>query len=161
MGKAIYNAIAGITLTKDVDRITLTLNGRNALSAATANQLHEEVIKANYILHNPDWEKALAKAEDHFNADGQLWFLLKLCNQDELGKFQNMFSVAKEIFDEKKQLLISSDLFEKALLAQPSDQDHLNSMGKYTAATKRLVGKEFSKHISHVFENSSEPKKQE
>ena len=141
-------------------------NSEKVLGAPAEMQFEEEVIKAKLIKNDIRWKDIIIQSENYFSDFGQIWFLLDLSSEGkniifDIDKFKNAFELSKKIFDGSKHIAnIDSTLFERALLvvSQNDEKDHLLSMGKYTTNTKRFVGKDFSAHISHQYNISSDNK---
>lgn len=144
----------------------IKLEGQDAFTSPAYLQLEEEKIKCSLICKDSAWKKTIKDAENYFSANGQLWFLFDLASDGsdcELKRFEKAFEIAKTILNEKKCLTsIPSPLFERSLLAltliQPGfdNTDHLWHMSKSATATKKFVGGDFSRHLSHKFCNSSD-----
>lgn len=125
-------------------------------------QLEEEIVKAILMLSGENgwddkWFDAIKRAEDYYNDNGQIWFLLDLSEIDgkyDRERFLKGFEVSKKLFDQAKHIRkVKSKCFERALLALPEfdKEDHLDSMGKSTGQTKKFVGGDFSRHVSHQY----------
>ena len=145
-------------------------NDRKVLAAPAKLQLEEEIIKTKLMSSDKKWEDAIKEAEDFYSDCGQICFLLDLSKCDDsnydLKRFIKALHISKKLFDSSRHITekIDSNRFERALLAVQGEydqKDHLFSMGKYTTETKRFVGRDFSKHISHQYRDSSESKEQE
>lgn len=156
-------AIASIKVETNDGELSLTLDRQKVFASPAYRQLQEESLKAQLINENRDWESWLKKAENYYYTDGQLWFLLELSIQDDkhsIQRFEKGFYITKSIFDSSKHISeICSEEFERALLtlSDYADKDHLLHMGKYTTNTKKFVGTDFSKHISHQYCCSNDP----
>ncbi|MFC6097683.1 DUF262 domain-containing protein [Flavobacterium qiangtangense] len=93
--------------------------------------IEEEKIKANLILQNDDWKKAIIEIENHGYFNGQIGFVLDWC-KDENGiysskKFTEYAEKSKAIFSEEGLKNYDNFLFERALLATG---DYLLSKGR-------------------------------
>ena len=154
---AIEKAIADSKSTKE----------NNMLGAPAELHFSEETTKASLIISDARWRDAVKQAEDYYSDCGQIWFLLELSKDNNIydyDRFIRAFDISKRIFDNSRCVTyVSSDIFERALLAvgEYDNEDHLLSMGQYTTNTKKFVGKDFSKHVSHQYCESSEPKERE
>ncbi len=137
-------------------------------------QLTEEIDKAILIQSDDRWSNAIKEAEDYYNDSGQIWFLLDLSKdngQCNLEKFETAFKVSKKLFimvdvpqRGKVRYIrnVSSNDFERALLdIAPDKEDHLDSMGKSTGQTKKFVGEDFSRHVSHQYCESNSERERE
>jgi len=104
-----------------------------SLNQLSTKQQVEEVIKAQLIKENPDWEKSIIKVESHPYFDGQIGFLLELSKQEnghDLNLFRQYADKASRLFND--ELLISQKdnnkeigfLVQRALLCQ-GDKDYL------------------------------------
>ena len=144
-------------------------NSANVTMGSSA-RLHfdEELLKSKFIVndHTNQWKGAIIDAENYFNSDGEIWFLLDLAKTPSGYSYLNMFkkavSIAKIIFNNEKKLKIKALPFERALLAVGaydnafSGIDHLVTMSGIATNTKKFVGTDFSKHLSHSYAASGE-----
>ena len=179
-GKSLFDVLSNI----EKDDAGYKFNGTYVPMGSSA-RLHfdEELLKAKLIVSDPNWKDAIKDAENHFNSDGEIWFLLDLAkvkeNKDNddnaeddvmnidgegysLNMFKKAFSIAKNIFNSSKKLNIDTTPFERALLAvgahnsQFTDIDHLIPMSGSAAGTKKFVDKDFSNHLSHRYAEGRE-----
>lgn len=146
-------------------------NSANVTMGSSA-RLHfdEELLKSKFIVndHTNQWKGAIIDAENYFNSDGEIWFLLDLAKTPSgysyLNRFKKAVSIAIKIFKNEKKLQSDSLslLFERALLAVGaydnafSGIDHLVTMSGIATNTKKFVGTDFSKHLSHSYAASGE-----
>lgn len=123
-------------------------------------QFEEEALKARLIIKDDNWEGEIITAENHFSADGQIWFLLDLAKRDDtwdLNNFKTAVTITEKLFDKDKKLKVESSLFERALLAVGAydnnfkEKDHLEQMSSKARNTKKFVGKDFHEHLSHRY----------
>ena len=161
--ESINKAIASIKIDTD----DLKLDGLKAFTPPAHLQLEEEQIKCALVCNDWIWQDVIINAENYFSDNGQLWFLLELAKDESnyyrRERFEKAFEISKKLLDGNKRLTIDSSLFERALLALTlttkdfEGKDHLWHMSKNTTSTKRFVGDDFSKHLSHRFCSGSDP----
>lgn len=140
------------------------------VTMGSSARLHfgQELLKAKIIANDPtnQWKDAIIYAENNFNSDGEIWFLLDLAKTPSgysyLNRFKKAVSIAEKIFTNEKKLQIKALPFERALLAVGaydnafSGIDHLVTMSGIATNTKKFVGTDFSKHLSHSYAASGE-----
>ena len=140
------------------------------VTMGSSARLHfgQELLKAKIIANDRtnQWKDDIIDAENYFNSDGEIWFLLDLAKTPSgysyLNRFKKAGSIAEIIFDNSKRLKIKSLPFERALLAVGaydnafSGIDHLVTMSGIATNTKKFVGTDFSKHLSHSYAASGE-----
>ena len=93
--------------------------------------IEEEKTKANLILQNDDWEKAIFEIENHGYFNGQIGFILDWCKDENgihnIDKFKEYAEKAKAVFSIEGLNKFDNYLFERALLATG---DYLLSIGR-------------------------------
>ena len=175
-GKSLFDVLNEIKQIKD-DKGELTgtyeINGNPdpiLIPMGSSARLHfgQELLKAKIIANDRtnQWKDDIIDAENYFNSDGEIWFLLDLAKTPSgysyLNRFKKAGSIAEIIFDNSKRLKIKSLPFERALLAVGaydnafSGIDHLVTMSGIATNTKKFVGTDFSKHLSHSYAASGE-----
>lgn len=173
--KKIIDSIPGEKYTSNsvidaIARIEKIDNNGKIVAGPARMQLAEEIEKAKLIQSKDRWADVIKEAEDYYNDSGQIWFLLELSKIDgqcDIEMFRKAFDYSKELFEVvdfpkrgKVRCIckVRSDYFERALLAMPKFdvEDHLDSMGKSTGQTKKFVGADFSRHVSHQYCESND-----
>ena len=163
---SVMKAIAKIDVSEESGK------SKKVVAGPARMQLVEEIAKAKLILADSRWREEIKEAEDYYNDCGQIWFLLDLSKLDfseingqrELERFDKAFKLSKKLFAMVevpqrgkvryiRNVNVNSNDFERALLALPEfdKEDHLDSMGKSTGQTKKFVGEDFSRHVSHQY----------
>lgn len=146
----------------------ISKSAKVTMGSSACLHFDEELLKSKFIVndHTNQWKDAIIDAENYFNSDGEIWFLLDLAKTPSGYSYLNMFkkavSIAKIIFNNEKKLKIKALPFERALLAVGaydnafSGIDHLVTMSGIATNTKKFVGTDFSKHLSHSYAASGE-----
>ena len=84
--------------------------------------IEEEKIKAELILQNDEWKKAIIEIENHGYFKGQIGFLLDWCidenGEHNIDKFKQYAEKTKGIFNNEGVKNFDDFLFERALLAK-------------------------------------------
>lgn len=93
--------------------------------------IEEEKTKANLILQNDDWKKAIVEIENHGYFNGQIGFILDWCKDENgihnIDKFKEYAEKAESVFNNDGLNDFDNYLFERALLATG---DYLLSIGR-------------------------------